>query len=52
MVDSDKVVNFIAAIVSFGEVTSQQKEEVEKFGLSIYSWEEFVSLVSSNIFLI
>jgi long-chain acyl-CoA synthetase len=33
------------AIVSFGNVTQEQKEEVSKCGLSIYSWNEFLSLV-------
>lgn len=34
-----------SAIVSFGKVTPEQREEVEKFGLAIYSWEEFLQLV-------
>ncbi|ONK81175.1 uncharacterized protein A4U43_C01F26130 [Asparagus officinalis] len=36
--------NFLKTIVSFGKVTPEQKEEVEKFGLAIYSWEEFLFL--------
>lgn len=39
------VFHFVA-IVSFGKVTHEQKEEVEKFGLAIYSWDEFLLLVS------
>jgi len=35
----------IVAIVSFGKVTQEQKEEVRKYGLSVYSWDEFLSLV-------
>ncbi|KAK4490796.1 hypothetical protein RD792_001509 [Penstemon davidsonii] len=35
---------YLKTIVSFGTVTSQQKEEVEKFGVAIYSWDEFLSL--------
>ncbi|XP_073131701.1 long chain acyl-CoA synthetase 4-like [Henckelia pumila] len=35
---------YLRTIVSFGKVTSQQKEEVEKFGATIYSWDEFLSL--------
>ncbi|PIN09207.1 Long-chain acyl-CoA synthetases (AMP-forming) [Handroanthus impetiginosus] len=35
---------YLRTIVSFGKVTSQQKEEVEKFGVAIYSWDEFLSL--------
>lgn len=33
------------AIVSFGKVSTEQKEEVQKLGLAIYSWDEFLSLV-------
>jgi hypothetical protein len=33
------------AIVSFGKVDEEQKEEVSKYGVSIYSWDEFMSLV-------
>lgn len=43
------------AVVSFGEVTPQQKEEIEKFGVSLYSWDEFLQVVrvlfSTFIFL-
>lgn len=37
------------AIVSFGKVTTEQKEEVQKLGLAIYSWDEFLSLVSFSL---
>lgn len=37
--------NLIAAIVSFGKVTQEQKEEASKYGVSVYSWDEFLSLV-------
>lgn len=37
---------FLVAIVSFGKVTPEQREEVQKFGLAIYSWDEFLLLVS------
>lgn len=33
------------ALVSFGKVTPEQKQEVEKFGLTMYSWEEFLEVV-------
>uniref|UniRef100_A0A1D1YUB7 Long-chain-fatty-acid--CoA ligase n=2 Tax=Anthurium amnicola TaxID=1678845 RepID=A0A1D1YUB7_9ARAE len=33
---------FLKTLVSFGKVTPEQKEEVEKFGLTIYSWDEFL----------
>ncbi|KAG9143162.1 hypothetical protein Leryth_021368 [Lithospermum erythrorhizon] len=35
---------YLKTIVSFGKVAPQQKEEVEKFGVAIYSWDEFLSL--------
>ncbi|KAG1335199.1 long chain acyl-CoA synthetase 4 [Cocos nucifera] len=38
---------FLKTIVSFGKVNPEQREEVEKFGLAIYSWEEFL-LVGEN----
>ncbi|KAK7253084.1 hypothetical protein RIF29_37504 [Crotalaria pallida] len=37
----------LRTIVSFGKVTPEQKQEIEKFGLAIYSWEEFL-LVGQN----
>lgn len=33
------------ALVSFGKVTSDQREVVEKFGLAIFEWDEFLLLV-------
>ncbi|KAK4490795.1 hypothetical protein RD792_001508 [Penstemon davidsonii] len=41
---------YLKTIVSFGKVTSQQKEEVEKFGVAIYSWHEFLSLGENRHF--
>ncbi|KAL5541286.1 hypothetical protein UlMin_042508 [Ulmus minor] len=35
---------YVKKLVSFGKVTPEQREEVEKFGLVIYSWEEFLQL--------
>ncbi|WVZ09296.1 hypothetical protein V8G54_013826, partial [Vigna mungo] len=35
---------YLKTIVSFGKVTPEQKEEVEKFGLAIYSWDEFLQV--------
>lgn len=35
---------YLKTIVSFGKVTPEQREEVEKFGLAIYYWEEFLQL--------
>lgn len=36
---------YTTALVSFGNVTPEQREAVEKFGLTIHSWEEFLQLV-------
>ncbi|GFZ16399.1 AMP-dependent synthetase and ligase family protein [Actinidia rufa] len=35
---------YLKTIVSFGNVTPEQREEVQKFGLAIYSWDEFLLL--------
>ncbi|XP_028805909.1 long chain acyl-CoA synthetase 4-like [Neltuma alba] len=35
---------YLKTLVSFGKVTPEQKQEVENFGLAIYSWEEFLQL--------
>lgn len=32
--------------MSFGKVSDSHKEEVNKFGLEMYSWEEFLQKVS------
>lgn len=34
-----------AAIVSFGKVKPEEKEAAEKFGLAMYSWQEFLCMV-------
>ncbi|KAG1367553.1 putative Long chain acyl-CoA synthetase 3 [Cocos nucifera] len=39
---------FLKTIVSFGKVTPEQRDEVEKSGLAIYSWDEFLLLVIDN----
>ncbi|XP_077226588.1 long chain acyl-CoA synthetase 4-like [Tasmannia lanceolata] len=36
--------NFLRTIVSFGKVTPEQREETGKFGLALYSWDEFLLL--------
>lgn len=36
--------NYLKTIVSFGKANSQQKEEAEKYGVTMYSWDEFLSL--------
>ncbi|XP_074573623.1 long chain acyl-CoA synthetase 4-like [Curcuma longa] len=35
---------FLKTLVSFGKVTSDQREVVEKFGLAIFEWDEFLLL--------
>ncbi|KAK7406054.1 hypothetical protein VNO78_07670 [Psophocarpus tetragonolobus] len=41
---------YLRTIVSFGKVTSEQKQEVEKFGLAIYSWDEFLEVGQNQSF--
>ncbi|CAK9143170.1 unnamed protein product [Ilex paraguariensis] len=41
---------YLRTIVSFGKVTPEQREEVEKCGLAIYSWEEFLLLGGNKHF--
>ncbi|WOL02121.1 long chain acyl-CoA synthetase 4 [Canna indica] len=41
---------YLRTIVSFGKVTPEQKEEVEKSGLSIHSWDEFKLLGNNQQF--
>ena len=36
------------AIVSFGKVSDKQKEATEELGVTCFSWEEFVLLVSMS----
>lgn len=41
------MIDFVnTAIVSFGKVTAEEKEDCKKFGVMIYSWNEFLLLVS------
>ncbi|KAF7810460.1 long chain acyl-CoA synthetase 4-like [Senna tora] len=35
---------YLKTLVSFGKVTPEQKQEVEKHGLAIYSWDDFLQL--------
>lgn len=39
---------YLRTIVSFGKVTPEQREQVQKFGLAIYSWDEFLLLGDNN----
>ncbi|KAJ3683080.1 hypothetical protein LUZ60_013307 [Juncus effusus] len=39
---------FLKTIVSFGKITEEQRQEVNKHQLSIYSWEEFITLGESE----
>lgn len=40
------------AVVSFGSVKSEQKEEAEKLGLAIHAWDEFLKLVGTFVCVI
>ncbi|KAL0906006.1 hypothetical protein M5K25_024465 [Dendrobium thyrsiflorum] len=41
---------FLKKIVSFGNVTPDQREAVESFDLAIHSWDEFLSLGDNQLF--
>ncbi|KAJ6830067.1 long chain acyl-CoA synthetase 4-like [Iris pallida] len=41
---------FLKTLVSFGNVTHEQREEVEKFGLAVYSWDDFLLLGDNQQF--
>ncbi|KAL3498985.1 hypothetical protein ACH5RR_041717 [Cinchona calisaya] len=41
---------YLKTIVSFGKVTPQQKDEIEKFGVAVYAWDEFLSLGNNKHF--
>ncbi|KAK7307898.1 hypothetical protein VNO77_41358 [Canavalia gladiata] len=41
---------YLKTIVSFGKVTPEQKQEAEKFGLAIYSWDEFLQVGQNQSF--
>nr|XP_016501799.1 PREDICTED: long chain acyl-CoA synthetase 4-like [Nicotiana tabacum] len=41
---------YLKTVVSFGNVTPQQKEDVEKCGVALYSWDEFLQLGSEKQF--
>lgn len=43
------IVNPFSAIISFGGVTNDQKEEAKNHGLSIFSWEEFLITVRFSL---
>ncbi|KAK2385230.1 Long chain acyl-CoA synthetase 4 [Trifolium repens] len=41
---------YLKTLVSFGKVTPEQKQEVEKFELIIYSWDEFLEVGQDKSF--
>ncbi|KAJ0986188.1 hypothetical protein J5N97_004544 [Dioscorea zingiberensis] len=41
---------FLKTLVSFGKVTPEQRGEVDKFGLAVYSWDEFLLLGNDHQF--
>ncbi|XP_042034028.1 long chain acyl-CoA synthetase 4-like [Salvia splendens] len=42
--------SYLKTIVSFGKANSQQKEEAEKYGVIMHSWDEFLALGSDKNF--
>ncbi|KAJ4954866.1 hypothetical protein NE237_011649 [Protea cynaroides] len=45
-----KTTEYLKTIVSFGKVAPELREEVKKFGLAIYSWDEFLQVGDGNQF--
>ncbi|KAK9274455.1 hypothetical protein L1049_021702 [Liquidambar formosana] len=41
---------YLRTLVSFGKVAPEQRDEVGKFGLDIYSWDEFLQLGNGKQF--
>ncbi|GLT78103.1 hypothetical protein SLA2020_496490 [Shorea laevis] len=41
---------YLRTIVSFGNIRTEHKEEAEKFGLAMYSWDEFLQLGENKQF--
>ncbi|KAM7279046.1 hypothetical protein ACFE04_006180 [Oxalis oulophora] len=41
---------YLKTLVSFGKVTPEQRNEIEKFGLEIYSWDDFLQLGENTQF--
>ncbi|KAL8138952.1 hypothetical protein V2J09_004953 [Rumex salicifolius] len=39
-----KASDCLKTLISFGKVTPEQQEEVSKYGVNIYAWEEFLQL--------
>ncbi|KAK4787555.1 hypothetical protein SAY86_011388 [Trapa natans] len=40
----ENTAQYLKTIVSFGNVTAEQREEVGKFGIAVYSWDKFLQL--------
>lgn len=51
MVFEPTILSSLSAIVSFGEVSSTQKEEAENQCVSLFSWHEFLLMVSLFLFI-
>ncbi|KAI3707108.1 hypothetical protein L6452_25333 [Arctium lappa] len=45
-----KAGEYLKTIVSFGQVTPEQREQFKKIGLAIHSWDEFLSLGDNKQF--
>ncbi|KAJ1405928.1 AMP-dependent synthetase/ligase, partial [Sesbania bispinosa] len=41
---------YLKTLVSFGKVPPEQKQEIEKFGLTIYAWHEFLQVGNNQSF--
>ncbi|XP_047152549.1 long chain acyl-CoA synthetase 4-like [Vigna umbellata] len=42
--------NYVKTLVSFGDVTPEQRQQVEQFGLTMYSWEDFLKVGHDQTF--
>ncbi|GAY39281.1 hypothetical protein CUMW_043160 [Citrus unshiu] len=45
-----KTTEHLKTIVSFSKVKPEQREEIEKYGLAVYSWDEFLQLGENKQF--
>lgn len=46
------ICDFYAAVVSFGKITHEQKDAVEKLGMMMYGWDDFLQLVGGHILML
>ena len=43
---------YLKTVVSFGNITHEHKEVVEKLGMQMYSWDDFLQLVGRHILML